>query len=299
MDRESLIKKAYDLGFEYEKKYRGCSQSTVAAVQDALEIRNDFVFKAASGFPAGCGLLGDGICGGYAGGIMVMSMFFGRRRGKFDNDREEKYRSFRMACVLHDKLIKEYLNYFQVITPMKGGVLGANNLNLILQEYFNPNPKKCVKRGGTEFRLMDKVVHVKNENMLSWNSQEFKESLEASQRRIYNGMSGLLFRMDEESEQAYVFYPNEDIVVVYEYEELGEYLMLSYALTIHKVQGMEYDIVVIPMSFSHYIMHNTKLLYTAVTRAKHKCIVIGESAAFESGCRKFASTQRDTVMLEL
>lgn len=200
---------------------------------------------------------------------------------------------------LNNKLVKEYLNYFQVITPMKGGVLGVNNLNIVLQEYFNPNPKKCIKKGGIEFRLMDKVVHVKNENMASWSSQEFKESLEASQRRIYNGMNGLLFRMDEDSEQAYVFYPNEDVVVAYEYEELRDYLMLSYALTIHKVQGMEYDIVVIPMSFSHYIMHNTKLLYTAVTRAKHKCIVIGESAAFESACRKFEATRRDTVMLEL
>jgi exodeoxyribonuclease V alpha subunit len=86
---------------------------------------------------------------------------------------------------------------------------------------------------------------------------------------------------------------------VYEYEELKNYLMLSYALTIHKVQGMEYDIVVIPMSFSHYIMHNTKLIYTAITRAKHKCLIIGESGAFESGCRKFEVTRRDTVLLEL
>ena len=74
--------------------------------------------------------------------------------------------------------------------------------------------------------------------------------------------------------------------------------MLSYALTIHKVQGMEYDIVVMPMSFSHYIMLNTKLIYTAITRAKHKCIVVGESAAFESGCRRVDVTKRDTVFLE-
>ena len=76
MEKESLIKKAYDLGFDYEKKYRGCSQCTIASVQDTLGIRNDYVFKAASGFPAGCGLLGDGICGGYTSGIMSMSLFF-------------------------------------------------------------------------------------------------------------------------------------------------------------------------------------------------------------------------------
>jgi exodeoxyribonuclease V alpha subunit len=210
-----------------------------------------------------------------------------------------------VACIdkaryrLKNKEIKEYLNYFQVITPMKGGTLGANNLNSVLQEYFNPNPKKCIKRGGLELRLMDKVVHTKNENMTSWSGEGFKSGEDAAQRRIFNGMSGLLFKIEEDDEQVFVFYPNEDIVVVYEYEELKNYLMLSYALTIHKVQGMEYDIVVIPMSFSHYIMHNTKLIYTAITRAKHKCLIIGESGAFESGCRKFEVTRRDTVLLEL
>jgi len=200
---------------------------------------------------------------------------------------------------LNNKQIKEYLNYFQVITPMKGGILGSNNLNKVLQEYFNPNPKKCVKRGGLEFRLMDKVVHTKNENMTSWSSDGFKMGEDSSQRRIFNGMSGLLFKIEEDDEQLFVFYPNEDVVVVYEYEELKSHLMLSYALTIHKVQGMEYDIVVIPMSFTHFIMHNTKLIYTAITRAKHKCILVGEGGAFESGCRKFEATRRDTVLLEL
>jgi exodeoxyribonuclease V alpha subunit len=200
---------------------------------------------------------------------------------------------------LNNKQIKEYLNYFQVITPMKGGTLGSNNLNKILQEYFNPNPKKCIKKGEQEFRLMDKVVHTKNENMNSWSAEGFKMGEDAHERRIFNGMSGLLFKIDEDEEQAFVFYPNEDVVVVYEYDELKSHLMLSYALTIHKVQGMEYDIVVIPMSFSHYIMHNTKLIYTAITRAKHKCVIIGESAAFENACRRVEVTRRDTVLLEL
>jgi len=200
---------------------------------------------------------------------------------------------------LNNKQIKEYLNYFQVITPMKGGTLGSNNLNIVLQEYFNPNPKKCVKKGGVEFRLMDKVVHTKNENMTSWSGDGYKNGEDSAQRRIFNGMSGLLFKIEEEDEQVFVFYPNEDVVVLYEYEELKSHLMLSYALTVHKVQGMEYDIVVIPMTFSHYIMHNTKLMYTAVTRAKHKCILIGESGAFESACKKFEITARDTVLLEL
>ena len=200
---------------------------------------------------------------------------------------------------LTNKEISSYLNYFQVITPMKGGTLGTDNLNKVLQEYFNPNPKKFVKKGGVEFRLMDKVVHTKNENMTSWSAEGFKEHEDSSERRVFNGMSGLLFRIDEDEEQVYVYYPNEDMVVQYEYEQLKSHLMLSYALTIHKVQGMEYDIVVMPITFSHYIMHNTKLIYTAITRAKHRCILVGEGGAFESACRRVDVTKRDTVLLEL
>jgi len=156
-----------------------------------------------------------------------------------------------------------------------------------------------VKRGEREYRLLDKVVHTKNENMISWSMEGFKEGEESGERRIFNGMGGLLFKIDEEEELVYVVFPNEDAVVQYSYEQLKSHLMLSYALTIHKVQGMEYDVVVMPMSFSHYIMHNTKLLYTAITRAKHRCYVIGEGSAFESACRRLEVTKRDTVMAEL
>ena len=200
---------------------------------------------------------------------------------------------------LKAKEIASYLNYFQVISPMKSGVLGTDNLNKVLQEYFNPDAKKVIKRGEKEFRLMDKVVHIKNENMTSWSGDEFKDNSESAQRRIFNGMVGLLFKIEEEEGSIYVFYPNEDLVVIYELEQLKSHLMLSYALTIHKVQGMEYDIVVIPMSFSHYIMHNTKLLYTAITRAKNRCFIIGESGAFESACRRNDVNNRDTIILEL
>jgi exodeoxyribonuclease V alpha subunit len=62
---------------------------------------------------------------------------------------------------------------------------------------------------------------------------------------------------------------------------------------------MEYERVVIPMSFSHYIMHNTKLLYSAITRAKKMCYIIGESMAFESACKRLDVTARVTVMQEL
>ena len=108
MKKESYIKKAYDLGFKYEKDYHGCAQSTIAAVQDSLGIRNDFVFKVTSGLAGGCGGIGDGMCGGYSGGSIVMCTFFGRRRDKFDNDNEDKECCNQMVRLLHDKFIEQY-----------------------------------------------------------------------------------------------------------------------------------------------------------------------------------------------
>lgn len=108
MKQEEYMKKAYDLGFRYEKDYHGCAQSTIAAVQDSLDIRNDFVFKAASGIAGGGGGVGDGVCGGYSGGAMILSAFFGRRRNRFDCDDEYKQCSGDLVKTLHDKYIEQY-----------------------------------------------------------------------------------------------------------------------------------------------------------------------------------------------
>ena len=200
---------------------------------------------------------------------------------------------------LETKKIKEYLNHFQVISPMRGHALGVDNLNVLLQEYFNPNPKKKIKTHRGEFRLFDKVVHIRNENMPTHTTEEFKEQSDPVERRIFNGMCGLLFKIDEEDEQLSVYYPNEELIVHYTYEGVRDLLSLSYALSVHKVQGMEYENVVMVMSFSHLIMLNTKLLYTAITRAKGHCTIIGESGAFEVACKRLETTKRQTVMQEL
>jgi exodeoxyribonuclease V alpha subunit len=200
---------------------------------------------------------------------------------------------------LQHKRIKEYLNHFQVISPMRGNALGVDNLNKVLQHYFNPNPKKRFHSHKGEFRLLDKVVHIRNENMLTLTPQGFKDNDEPTQRRIVNGMCGLLFQLDEDEEVASVYFPNEELIVLYPYDTVFELLQLSYALSVHKVQGMEYENVLLVMSFAHLVMLNTKLLYTAITRAKKQCIIIGESGAFERGCRRLETTKRHTVMQEL
>ena len=197
---------------------------------------------------------------------------------------------------LEGKRIREYLTALQVITPMRSGILGVENFNIHLQKLFNPNAKHRVKKGAFHYGLFDKVVHIKNENMPAWSPEGFKRGCDASEERIYNGMIGMIFKMDPEEEECFVYYPNEEVVVRYSYEMLGEYLTLAYALTIHKTQGMEYDTVIIPISYSHYIMHNTKLLYTAVTRAKKMCIIVGEETAFKGACRRIDTTRRTTVL---
>jgi C_GCAxxG_C_C family probable redox protein len=107
-DRKQIIQKAYDLGFEYEKNYGGCAQCVMAAIQDATEIRNDYIFKAGSGLAGGAGLKLTGLCGGYSGSVMLMSAFFGRVRSKIDGDMEEKVSSLKMAAALNDKYVEKY-----------------------------------------------------------------------------------------------------------------------------------------------------------------------------------------------
>ncbi len=106
--RGGIIQRAYSLGFEYEKTIRGCCQCTIAAIQDALEIQNNEVFRAGSGLTAGGGISCEGSCGGYTGGVMVMSSLFGRRREKWDNDQHNKDCAHTMARALLDKFNQKY-----------------------------------------------------------------------------------------------------------------------------------------------------------------------------------------------
>jgi len=107
-EKAKIIERALSLGFEYEKTITGCCQCTIAAIQDALNIRGDSVFKAGSGLTAGGGVSCEGSCGGYTGGVMVMSSVFGRRREKWSEDKAEKDCAHRMARALLDKFNREY-----------------------------------------------------------------------------------------------------------------------------------------------------------------------------------------------
>jgi C_GCAxxG_C_C family probable redox protein len=104
----NVIEKAYQLGKEYEKIYKGCSQCVIAAIQDAFNTRNDDVFKAATGLIAGGGACIDGSCGAYAGAIMVLSSLLGRQRDDFADTAGVLFRNFELVQKLREKFIQEY-----------------------------------------------------------------------------------------------------------------------------------------------------------------------------------------------
>lgn len=110
LDREKTLQTIYDLGFQYEQQHRGCAQCAIAAIQEGLGTPNDFVYKAGSGLAGGAGECIDGLCGGYSGAIMMMSLFFGRTRDQAASEqgRADKYVSFRMAAALHEKFMEKY-----------------------------------------------------------------------------------------------------------------------------------------------------------------------------------------------
>jgi C_GCAxxG_C_C family probable redox protein len=108
IQKQELLEQAAQTGLKYEQIYRGCAQCTIAAVQDTLGLKNDALFKAASGLAGGCGGTCEGVCGGLSGGIMIMSSCFGRSRAGFGTEDDEKLCSSRMAKVLYQKFVDTY-----------------------------------------------------------------------------------------------------------------------------------------------------------------------------------------------
>jgi exodeoxyribonuclease V alpha subunit len=122
---------------------------------------------------------------------------------------------------IKEKRISKALTTFQVITPMKNGTLGVENLNINLQKLLNNNNSKAFQGKTYEFKLKDKVIHTKNENMKSLSMNDYKNgSIEYLERRIFNGMLGMIIKLDFENEQCVVLYPNDDTVVFYSFAQI-------------------------------------------------------------------------------
>ena len=156
MNSEELILMAYQIGFDYQKKYHGCSQTTVAAIQDVLDVRNDIVFKAASGFSGGCGLMKDGICGGYSGAILVMSSFFGRQRKKIHNDRKNNFLSYEMAKKIRKKFIVSYGSI--ICKNIQCKAFGRSF------DFWDPKEKELLEKAGAHDKISPSIIG----NSVSW-----------------------------------------------------------------------------------------------------------------------------------
>ena len=166
----------------------------------------------------------------------------------------------------------------QVLTPMQRGLVGAVNLNQRLQDTLN-RTRIFLRRGGTEYRIHDKVMQIRNDY----------------NKEVYNGDIGFISSVDMDERELTVNFEGRD--VTYDATELDE-LVLAYACTIHKSQGSEYPIVVMPFMMTHYIMLHRNLLYTGVTRAKKILVLVGEKKAVSTAINNNKAVGRNTRLKE-
>lgn len=164
----------------------------------------------------------------------------------------------------------------QVLCPMQRGETGAYNLNTVLQDTLNPS-NVFVKYGGTQYRLHDKVMQIKNNY----------------DKSVFNGDIGRIVSIDMEDRALVIRFDGND--VEYDATELDE-VVLAYATTVHKSQGSEYRIVVAPFTMQHYMMLQRNLLYTCVTRAKKVLVLVGSKKAIGIAVSNNKTQKRNTML---
>ncbi len=170
----------------------------------------------------------------------------------------------------------------QVLTPMRKGALGVEQLNIILQRYLNPQSpdKEEREHGNGLFREGDKVMQIRNNYQMEWEVRNRYGLAVDKGLGIFNGDMGLIRQINTFAETMQVEF-DEGRLVTYDFKQLDE-LELAYAITIHKSQGSEYPAVVIPLLGGPRMLMNRNLLYTAVTRARSCVTLVGSKEAFEN-----------------
>lgn len=194
-------------------------------------------------------------------------------------DPEEAVRE--IVSLVQHKLSRYYRtpsSQIQVLTPMQKGVVGATNLNLALQEALNPQGDG-LRRSGFIFRRDDKVMQIRNNY----------------DKEVFNGDIGIIESVDLQNRTLKVNF--DQLVVEYESSELDE-LVHAYATTIHKAQGSEYPIVVMPVLMNHYVMLQRNLIYTGITRAKKILVMVGTRKALACAVRNVTVHRRNTLLKE-
>ena len=201
-----------------------------------------------------------------------------------------------VAIQLVMKNMPSYVNAspydIQVLTPMRKGELGVENLNKVLQGYANPksSAKNEKEFHGTLFREQDKIMQIKNDYQMKWVKRTRFGDVYEEGTGIFNGDVGIIQRILETEETVEVEF-EEGKLVSYEYSQMDE-MELAYAITIHKSQGSEYPAVVIPILSGPRMLLNRNLLYTAVTRAKKCVTLVGSSDTIHQMIRNVYEQKR-------
>ena len=166
----------------------------------------------------------------------------------------------------------------QILTPMQRGVIGAAALNTRLQQLLNPQ-EQVLHRGGIAFGQRDKVMQIRNNY----------------DKDVYTGDIGTVTKVDLDERMLYAEFDGR--TVSYEVSELNE-LVLAYATTVHKSQGSEYPIVIMPIMLSHFVMLQRNLIYTGITRAKKIMILVGQKKALAYCIHNLTVDQRNSRLCQ-
>lgn len=162
----------------------------------------------------------------------------------------------------------------QVLSPMKRGIVGTENLNIVLQEHLNPQ-KESLFKAGRKFQVKDKVMQIRNNY----------------QKEIFNGDVGVILNIDEDEQSVKIKFDSRE--VIYDFSELDE-IILAYAVSIHKYQGSECPCIVMPVHTTHFKLLHRNLLYTGVTRGKKLVVVVGTKKALALAVKNEEIKQRHT-----
>ncbi len=169
----------------------------------------------------------------------------------------------------------------QVLCPMTRGLIGTRNLNKVLQQLINPpsEEKTDLVRGDSILRVEDRVMQLKNDY----------------NKEVFNGDLGLVMDLDHIEKKAIINFDERD--VVYDYADLNE-ITLAWATSIHKSQGSEYPVVILPIYTQHYVMLSRNLFYTGLTRAKRLALIVGSEKAIAIAVKQVKQQQRYTRLKE-
>ncbi len=166
----------------------------------------------------------------------------------------------------------------QVLTPMHRGTVGAGNLNTCLQEMLNPTAKS-VSFWGRNFRVGDKVMQIRNNY----------------DKEVFNGDIGRITGLDEEAREVRISFDGRG--VDYDFADLDE-VVLAYAISVHKAQGSQYPVVVIPLHTQHYLLLQRNLIYTAITRGQKLVVVVGTPKALAMAVNNNKTRKRYTRLTQ-